>query len=103
MKNQAKEKDPIRDFKEWQEHRYDPGYFTGGNIHPLLKAGRPNKYGFVLILGGLGILVLALFENDHSLYWYYMALQVCFALLMITAGVKLIKTPSYRRSGKKNR
>jgi hypothetical protein len=40
--------DPFHDIKDWQDHRYDPGYFTGGNIHPLLKASRPNKYGYVL-------------------------------------------------------
>jgi len=38
---------------------YDPGYFTGGNIHPLLKAKRPNKYGYVLISSGLGFLFVA--------------------------------------------
>jgi hypothetical protein len=42
----AEDNDPFRDVKDWQDHRYDPGYFTGGNIHPLLKARRPNKYGY---------------------------------------------------------
>lgn len=94
MKHQANDKDPLRDLNEWQEHRYDPGHFTGGNVHPILKAGRPNKYGYLLILGGLGILLVVFFGRDHTLYWYYAALQMCFALLLITAGVKLIKKPS---------
>ena len=57
----AEDNDPFRDVKDWQDHRYDPGYFTGGNIHPLLKARRPNKYGYVLILSGLGFLFVAFF------------------------------------------
>lgn len=97
MKHQAKDKGPLGDLKEWQEHRYDVGHFMGGNIHPLLKAARPNKYGYLLILGGLGILIIVFFGRNHMLYWYYAALQMCVALLMITAGVKLIKRPSRGR------
>lgn len=48
-KHATEDDDPFRNLNEWQDHRYDPGYFTGGKIHPLLKARRPNKYGYVLI------------------------------------------------------
>ena len=27
----------IEDIEEWQEHQYDPGYYTGGNIPPMIK------------------------------------------------------------------
>lgn len=88
----AEDNDPFRDVKDWQDHRYDPGYFTGGNIHPLLKARRPNKYGYVLILSGLGFLIVAFFGRDRS--WIEVVLQFVMALLLIAAGVKLVKRTS---------
>jgi hypothetical protein len=33
----TKERDPIADYKEWTEHRYDPGYFTGGRLPPGIR------------------------------------------------------------------
>lgn len=99
MEHQSRN-NPLRDLQEWQEHRYDPEHFTGGNLHPLLKASRPNKYGYLLIIGGLGILAVAFFGRDHILYWYYAALQMCVALLMITAGVKLVTRPGDRKETK---
>jgi len=85
----AEDNDPFRDVKDWQDHRYDPGYFTGGNIHPLLKARRPNKYGYVLISSGLGFLFVAFFGRDRL--WIEVVLQIAMALLLIAAGVKLVK------------
>lgn len=79
--------DPFRDLKEWQDHRYDPGYFVGGKIDPLLKARRPNKYGYLLIFSGLCSLVFALFVRDH---WYEAVLQLAVAMLLIAAGAKLV-------------
>ncbi len=32
--------DPIGDYVEWTEHRYDPGYYLGGNISPFLRKSR---------------------------------------------------------------
>ena len=93
MKKHAEDDDPFHDLKEWQDHRYDPGYFTGGKIHPLLKGRRPNKYGYVLIVSALGLLVFAFFGQ-----WYEVILRVALALLLIVAGVKLAKGTDVRRS-----
>jgi hypothetical protein len=85
----AEDTDPFRDVKDWQDHRYDPGYFTGGNIHPLLKARRPNKYGYVLILSGLCVLFIAFLGGERL--GIEAVLQIAMALLLIAAGVKLVK------------
>jgi hypothetical protein len=100
--------EPIKRLIEWQEHRYDPGHYTGGNIDPFLKGSRPNKYGFVLIFGGVIILIFAvlLVTSHEPLRWYYSTLQVAFALLAIVAGTKLLKKPkagnSRARRGRKH-
>ena len=43
----------VDDIKQWQDHRYDPAYFTGGKIPPFIKYFRANKFiGVLYILGG---------------------------------------------------
>jgi hypothetical protein len=32
--------DPIGDYVEWTEHRYDPGHYLGGNVSPFLRKSR---------------------------------------------------------------
>jgi len=53
--------DPIARLMEWQDHRYDPGYFLGGRIHPILLAPRPKKFGYLLIIFGSSYLLLPCF------------------------------------------
>jgi hypothetical protein len=31
------ETDPIADYKEWTDNRYNPGYFTGGRLGPGIR------------------------------------------------------------------
>jgi hypothetical protein len=101
MKKTRTEQDLIRELMEWQDHRYDPGHYTGGNLHPIIKARRPNKYGYLLLFGALVIILVGvLAPTDHVLYWYYLTLQMGVALLMITAGLKLIRKP---RSGSRTK
>ena len=51
--------DPLRAFREWQAHQYDPGYWTGGRIPPFFLGPRPNPFGY-LLLGAGGVLALGL-------------------------------------------
>ena len=88
-KHPAEDNDPFRDVKDWQDHRYDPGYYTGGNIHPLLKARRPNKYGYFLIASGPCFLFVAFFGRGRL--WIEVILQIAMGLLLIAAGVKLVR------------
>src|SRR5437016_5885827 len=91
---------PVQDYIEVQEHRYDPGHFTGGNLHPMLKSRkRPNRYGYVLVLVGvlfLSMAILALVKGDTSGLSTFEASAVtiiwgALALLLILAGFKLAK------------
>jgi hypothetical protein len=36
-RRRRKDDDPIADYVEWSNHRYDPGYYLGGNIPPFLR------------------------------------------------------------------
>jgi len=37
MPKRKQRDDPIRDYIEWTNHRYDPGYYLGGNVPPILR------------------------------------------------------------------
>jgi hypothetical protein len=85
--------DPFADLREWQDHRYDPGYFLGGRIHPILKGSRPNRYGWVLLIGGLfGFVFISSLPYGENAWWQY-AVAAAYGLVYILAGVKLLKRP----------
>lgn len=98
--------DSIERLIEWQEHRYDPGYYTGGNIHPLFAASRPNKYGYFLIVGAImTLIVLVLGIRSGAMDWYAVTVTTAFILFLVVVGLELIKKPPTHgeRAGSKRR
>src|SRR5450755_3520950 len=84
--------DPFERIREAQDHRYDPGYFTGGQIDPLLTSPRPNRYGWVLIITGLffGVMIFST-ANWSDAQWWQWLLMLGYLLLLVSAGVKLLR------------
>ena len=82
--------DPLADLREWQDHRLDPGHFTGGRIHPLLKSGRANWYGYLILIGGfIGVFTLGgLIRSDQT---WLIGGTVLGSLVSIVAGLALIR------------
>jgi hypothetical protein len=90
--------DPIRRITEWQEHRYDPGHYTGGNIHPLITARRPNRYGYLLIVSGVLVLTLIVLEiRAGRIDWYGTFVSLVFVCFVLGVGFKLITRQDVRR------
>jgi hypothetical protein len=59
--------DAVRDWAEWLDHQYDPGYYVGGRIPPLLRrTGRRSPYGYVLLAGGGLTLILVILFILHG-------------------------------------
>jgi hypothetical protein len=84
--------DPVERLIEWQEHRYDPGYFTGANIHPLLRGPRPNKYGYLLMVVASMTAILTILSLRAGVMPLYQAFVIApFLLLIFLAGFKLIR------------
>ena len=94
-KRRKQQGDPFADLKEWQDHRLDPGYFTGGRVHPVLKGKRPNRYGYVLLVGGL-ISVFALGGIVRSGQTWMMFSTGIGAIVGIAAGLALLRKGSGR-------
>jgi hypothetical protein len=43
MHRNTEQPDPIRLYAEWTQHRYDPGYYLGGNAPPHLRRNAPGR------------------------------------------------------------
>jgi hypothetical protein len=96
-KHRGKDRDPFHDIREWQDHRYDPGYFTGGRIHPLYRASRPNRAGYVLLVfGGVSVAMLAIMVARGEEALVGILTVGAFAALQIAAGLRLIRGPRHR-------
>ena len=91
-KDRESNRDPFRDIREWQDHRYDPGYFTGGRIHPILKGRRPNRYGWLLLASGLvGFAFIFARSDGGDFAWWQYVLGAAYGLLYVVAGFKLLR------------
>ena len=96
-RHQDNDNDPIERLLEWQDHRYDPGYYTGGNIHPLFTGRRPNKYGYYLIGSGAMTLIVVVLAIKAGAMPLYAALTLAPLLLLVfVAGFKLVRKQEKR-------
>jgi hypothetical protein len=84
--------DPIADYIEWTEHRYDPGYYLGGRIPPHLRKsrlgpkGRRNAGILLLILGIVGCAGLMWSPGDT----WIRVMAATWPVLMVFAGVVML-------------
>ncbi len=67
MKKRQKKSDNYFDrLKEWQKHQYDPGYYTGGKIPPIIThPGNPKLLGLFMVISSFigGIIITIFFIN----------------------------------------
>jgi len=90
-KNVTEKRRRSRASGEWEDDPYDPSHYTGEGDAPL-RLRAPTRYGWLLIIGAGVILVFAILTPvDGVLYWYYLTLQICLALLAIAAGLRLLR------------
>lgn len=84
---------------EWQEHQYDPGYYTGGRQHYSLdNPGRSDLIGkFIILIGiiqflAINLILLKIYTPQE---WYKIFFLFCgtliYFLLNIVVALKMIK------------
>jgi hypothetical protein len=93
MSKKRREPDPFAEIREWQDHRLDPGYFTGGRIHPMYRSRKPNRWGWVLIvIGSFTALtfpwILLSGTSVVGIAWIG-----AIAALQLAAGIRLVRGP----------
>lgn len=83
----------MREFREWQETQYRPGYWVGGKIPPFLKGKRPSKYGHVLLATGFvsGLAVALMAFSGSSGDAVSSSVFVLIAVLQLAAGARLLR------------
>lgn len=92
---------------EWQEHQYDPGHYTGGNIPPILSnPGRPFVLGLLFIISSILtafliiILVFNSFDKDQILPIIATIIMIIgFCTIQFVAGVRLIQKARLHNQG----
>ena len=93
MIKKRQEPDPFREIREAQDHRLDPGYFTGGQFHPVYASRRPNRMGWVLIvIGGSTALTFPWMLFSQTPVIGMIAIGAMAALLL-AAGIRLVRGP----------
>jgi len=92
MKKRKKE-NGIDRFIEWQEHQYDPGYWTRGRIPPYLLGKRPNKMGYTWLVLGFLWLIISIVSGEVIMF--------LLAAGLIAVGVVLLR-PAKKKSGSKS-
>ena len=90
------QKDPFEDWREWQDHRYDPGYFLGGRIHPLYKGKHSTPFGCAFLLMGTFALAFGFATLRHPSSAWQAVVPLLVGLLMVLAGSRMM-------AGKKSR
>jgi len=56
--------DPIQDYVEWTQHRYDPGYYVGGRLSPFMRNmqtmwSRREKRAVLVLLAVIFLVVMS--------------------------------------------
>lgn len=104
MKNTRQTKqdkqDHLEDMREWQAHQFDPGYYTGGRVPPILKKpAKPVILGVLFMLGGLATLTSIIiqtvqFSSNFENLGQYLITSIpilLIALVLLGAGFSILK------------
>jgi len=97
MSKKRREGDPFSGIREAQDHNLDPGYFTGARFHPMYRANRPNRIGWVLIaIGGLTAATLPSMIVGATQPVMGIITVGAMAALFLAAGIRLVRGPGNR-------
>ena len=97
-------KDSIEQWKEWLGNRYNPGHFTGGQIHPISRAVGPAA-GILFIATGiisLGMVVFMASDGMSDGSAGVLAMEIGIGLVLIVAGLTKIAV-GRKKKGKEER
>jgi hypothetical protein len=107
MSKQKDRDDPIADYIEWTNNRYNPGYYLGGNIPPYLRKSRLGRRGRLLVGASL-VLSAVIGLGDIIAAWPWadgfsrleIVMTSLIVVLIASAGVVMIRAS--RRGAKQH-
>ena len=104
--------DPIRDYIEWTNHRFDPGYYLGGNLPPTLRKASLGPKGrrlsgialaisAVLTIGSLAAVYFTPTDIEsilpRSLGMLDLAMSLGIAVLLVWAAAAMLHASNDRK------
>jgi hypothetical protein len=105
MSKYEERRDPIADYVEWTNNRYNPGHFLGGNIPPYLRKsslGPKARRLAGLALAGAAVLGLGTVAGILSKAEEFPQVQLMFAValeaLIVCAAVAMFRSGRRHRS-----
>jgi len=99
------EPDIIRRYREWIDHRYDPGYWTGGYLLPCFRRFSYNRrgrrrlgyfvlfYALIYLLGVVSTMREFAALLDARVIVFSLIFSLAWPTLLLALGLKLLKTP----------
>lgn len=81
----------LKDLNEWNEHKYSPGHWTGGNIPPYVKYGGKPMGIVMFVIGLVNIIAVIAAVLFSSRFDYSMILVVGLSIIMFIGGARKIK------------
>lgn len=95
MPKHKRPRDPVADYVEWTDHRYDPGYYLGGNLPPHLRKESlgpraRRKAGLLLGIMAVASVVAAAGSMGFASHWEMLA-SVGLVGLIGLAAVKMYR------------
>ena len=101
MEERQRRVDPFADYIEWAAHRYDPGYYLGGNLPPHLRKGSLGRNGRrragiligLMATGPTALFIATVFSRPWEAVVY-----AGFAILLWTAAARMYRAGAAPRS-----
>lgn len=83
----TKEIGAIEEFKDWQAHQYTPGYYIGGNTHPVYR--RPTRgLGYIMLLSAIICLTVLGFQVATGDLRWSSAPSLLLFIVFLVGGIR---------------
>jgi hypothetical protein len=79
------------EYTEWQAHKYDPGYFTGGRIAGFVWRVRPQRLGVLFLLTGVFAAVALSWVSEFQEVWSQGLFLALVAFLYLAAAFLVLR------------
>lgn len=92
--------DSINEWREWLDHQYVPGYYTGGRMPPFYRSTRrPSYFGYALVVTGILSLTVILLAGpgDGAGSWLWFSVGIGFTVLQMLAGLRIARGAPERK------
>src|SRR5689334_13855195 len=92
-RRKRRDRDPIADYREWADNRYNPGHWLGGNVPPSIRnlwSPKDRRWVASMYLSGCAIGLGIVLWNAPGADWDSVIPVVLVLVAMLIPGVLLL-------------